>query len=291
MITNAIEKALAQKIGCMQVQGRGDITQGIANQYFMYDTDKGKFFVKTRHTTDPTAVAAEARALQLIDETGSLRVPLPNYYGTCKDECFIILQYIELFPHTETSMGRLGRQLAKMHLTGTQDRFGFDADNTIGPTPQVNKWQDDWIKFFREQRLECQQQLIEERYQDQELVSKVERVIEKMPDFFRGITVAPSLLHGDLWHANTAADKEENPVVFDPASYYGHHEADLCMAEMFGGFLPCFFEAYHEVIPRSQGFDKRQKLYRLYHALNHYNIFGVGYRKMCLALIDEILST
>lgn len=290
MITNAIEKALAIKIGCMQVQGRGEISQGIANQYFRYDTDKGPFFVKTRHSPDITPIAAEARALQLIDETSSLRVPLPNYYGTCKDECFLILEYIELFPHTETSMARLGRQLAKMHLIGTNDRFGFDMNNTIGTTPQINDWCDDWIEFFREQRLECQLQLIDERYHDQELLSSAERILEKLPNFFKGITIAPSLLHGDLWYANTGADKNENPVIFDPASYYGHHEADLCMAEMFGGFPPAFFEAYHEEIPQADGFDTRQKLYRLYHALNHYNIFGIGYRNMCITLIDELLS-
>jgi protein-ribulosamine 3-kinase len=290
MITNAIEKALSKKIGCMQVQGPNETTQGVANQYFKYDTDKGVFFVKTQHSPDITPFAAEARALQLIDETNTIRVPLPNYYGTCKDECFLILENIDLFPHTETSMALLGQQLAQMHMKGKESRFGFDMNNTIGATPQINDWSEEWVEFFREQRLECQLQLIEDRYHDNELLSAAERIIEKLPHYFQGVAITPSLLHGDLWHANTAADKEGQPVVFDPSSYYGHSEADLCMAKMFGGFPPAFFEAYHAVIPQAPGFESRQKLYSLYHALNHYNIFGVGYRKSCLQLLSELLT-
>ena len=38
--------------------------------------------------------------------------------------------------------------------------------------------------------------------------------------------VKPSILHGDLWSGNIGAVDGE-PSIFDPASYYGHHEAEF----------------------------------------------------------------
>ena len=44
------------------------------------------------------------------------------------------------------------------------------------------------------------------------------------------------ILHGDLWSGNVGYDRiTESPVIYDPSSYYGHGEADLGIARMFGG--------------------------------------------------------
>ena len=290
MITHAIEKALTAKIGCVKMTGKPTGTHSIANQFFIYETEKGTFFVKTRHGDNIEPFAAEAVALQLIDETKTVRVPLPHYYGYCDDECFLILEYIELFPHTDTSMALLGEQLANLHLQKKEKRFGFGYPNLVGPTPQLNDWHEDWGEFFRIQRLEPQLELIEFQYQDKELLSLAERLFERMPSFFQGINVTPSLLHGDLWVANTATDKEGTPLLFDPASYYGHHEVDLSLMELFGGFSPSFFEAYHRLIPKEEGFLKRQQLYRLYPLLNHYNLFGKNARAPCINTIFTLLD-
>ena len=59
-------------------------------------------------------------------------------------------------------------------------------------------------------------------------------------------------------------------VAFDPASFYGHHEYDLAIAGMFGGFTRAFYDAYHKEIPKEKGFDKRHELYKLFHHLNHW---------------------
>ena len=41
--------------------------------------------------------------------------------------------------------------------------------------------------------------------------------------------VRPSVLHGDLWAGNYAA-VDSRPAIFDPATYYGHHEAEFGMS-------------------------------------------------------------
>ena len=53
-----------------------------------------------------------------------------------------------------------------------------------------------------------------------------------MGDFFQGIDIKPSLLHGDLWSGNYG-QVDSNPVIYDAASFYGHHEYDLGIAGMY----------------------------------------------------------
>lgn len=100
----------------------------------------------------------------------------------------------------------------------------------------------------------------------------------------------PSLLHGDLWSGNVAADACGNPVLFDPATYYGDREADIAMSELFGRFDQRFYDAYQEAWPRDPGYDRRRTLYNLYHVLNHFNLFGGGYAGQVAGMIEDLLA-
>ncbi|OBS71001.1 hypothetical protein A6R68_00498 [Neotoma lepida] len=110
----------------------------------------------------------------------------------------------------------------------------------------------------------------------------------KIPDLFSGIEIVPSLLHGDLWCGNVAED-DQGPIIYDPASFYGHSEFELAIALMFGGFPRPFFTAYHRKIPKAPGFDKRLLLYQLFNYLNHWNHFGREYRSPSLGMMRKLL--
>ncbi len=61
-----------------------------------------------------------------------------------------------------------------------------------------------------------------------------------IPLLLRNIDPPPttSILHGDLWSGNAGYDKTTGQaVIFDPACYFGHNEADLGIMHMFGGRL------------------------------------------------------
>eukprot|EP00420_Gonyaulax_spinifera_P003688 CAMPEP_0197935898 /NCGR_PEP_ID=MMETSP1439-20131203/114079_1 /TAXON_ID=66791 /ORGANISM="Gonyaulax spinifera, Strain CCMP409" /LENGTH=97 /DNA_ID=CAMNT_0043558853 /DNA_START=1 /DNA_END=290 /DNA_ORIENTATION=- len=87
--------------------------------------------------------------------------------------------------------------------------------------------------------------------------------------------VTPSVLHGDLWSGNYA-NSPDGAVIFDPAVYYGHHEAEWGMS-WCAGFSGDFWAGYREVIPEAPLFKRRRALYEAYHIINHYNLFGGGY--------------
>jgi fructosamine-3-kinase len=72
-------------------------------------------------------------------------------------------------------------------------------------------------------------------------------------------------------------DAQGNPVLIDPAVYYGDREAEIAFTELFGGFSARFYAAYNEAWPLDHSYADRRDLYNLYHLLNHLNLFGEGY--------------
>jgi fructosamine-3-kinase len=71
--------------------------------------------------------------------------------------------------------------------------------------------------------------------------------------------------------------------------YYGDHEADLAMTELFGGFGSEFYRAYRQEWPLDDGYPRRRTLYNLYHILNHLNLFGGGYAGQAEQMMDSLL--
>ena len=171
-----------------------------------------------------------------------------------------------------------------------QAYFGWHIDNTIGSTPQHNDREHDWPTFWQQQRLAKQLTFAANNGAGGSLQKKGQKLLENLAVFFDGYTPIPSLLHGDLWSGNAAADEQGNPVMFDPASYYGDRETDIAMTELFGGFNTDFYSAYQAEYPLDSGYKVRKTLYNLYHILNHFNLFGGGYQSQAESMIDILLA-
>ena len=82
-------------------------------------------------------------------------------------------------------------------------------------------------------------------------------------------------------------DDKGEPCLIDPAVYYGHREADLAMTMIFGGFDSKFYSSYLEEYPLPAGWEHRSDIYKLYHIMNHLNIFGTGYYSQVIRLINS----
>uniref|UniRef100_A0A8D8PPN0 protein-ribulosamine 3-kinase n=1 Tax=Cacopsylla melanoneura TaxID=428564 RepID=A0A8D8PPN0_9HEMI len=83
---------------------------------------------------------------------------------------------------------------------------------------------------------------------------------------------------------------ESEAYMYDPAVFYGHHEYDLAISSMFPGFRQQFYDAYHALIPKAPGFEDRQRVYQLFHYLNHWNHFGGGYKSSSLSIMRNLAS-
>jgi fructosamine-3-kinase len=260
----------------------------INNAVLLEDGDR-RYFVKLNSAARAEMFAAEAEGLSELSRARAVRVPQPVCHGIAGDQAFLALEYLDLQAADETAQERLGRELAALHRT-TRPRFGWGRDNTIGSTLQSNRPADDWLEFWRAQRLGFQIDLAGRNGYGRGLAAKGERLAERLGDLFGVYRPVASLLHGDLWAGNVAATSKRAPVLFDPAVYFGDRETDLAMTELFGGFSRRFYDAYREAWPLDPGYEVRRVLYNLYHVLNHLNLFGGAYLAQADRMLDRLLA-
>lgn len=269
---------------------RRGVGGGSINEACVLEAAGRRFFVKINDARHEDMFAAEYAGLTALAVPGVIRVPTPVCLGESGQRAFLVMEYISLARSAgRDGMRLLGEQLAALHRCGDQ-RFGWYRDNTIGSTPQVNTREQDWLRFWGRHRLAPQLALLRRHGHAGELDAPLQRLIESLPAFFPGYHPQPSLLHGDLWSGNYGMDEQGQPVIFDPAVYYGDREADIAMTELFGGFGADFYHAYDAAWPLDPGYSTRKTLYNLYHILNHVNLFGGGYLSQAMNMTRSLLS-
>lgn len=261
---------------------------GCINNATVLEGGRRRYLVKHNDRTRLDMFVAEAEGLGALLAAGAVRVPAPVCWGASAEMAFLVLEYLDLSAPRAASQAKLGRQLARLHRV-TQPRFGWHRDNTIGSTPQLNGYTAHWPEFFRDRRLGVQLDLAA-RNGYAHLAARGERLLASLDLLLRGHAVAASLLHGDLWSGNVAETVAGEPVIFDPAVYFGDREADLAMTQLFGGFADAFYRAYVQEWPLAPGYETRRTLYNLYHVLNHLNLFGRSYLAQAERMLDQLLA-
>ncbi len=262
---------------------------GCINRAYRVEGSGRRFFVKLNNASAAAMFEAEAAGLREILATRTLSAPAPLCWGKNSDEAWLVLEYLEMNHTGRSDAAAFGRGLAAMHRFSSHE-FGWVRDNTIGSTPQINKFTSNWVRFWRECRLHYQLQLAKANGYAGRLQNQGEQLMEQLDLFFPGSQPVPSLLHGDLWAGNYSFDSSAKPVVFDPAVYYGDRETDIAMTELFGGFPGAFYAAYHEAYPLAPEYETRKTLYNLYHILNHLNLFGGAYLRQAEQMMGKLLA-
>ena len=286
----AIAREIAAQIGadCAPEPETG-VSGGSIHRSYRWRCGETPLFVKVADQRGGAGLEAEAQGLMELVRAQAVRVPHVRARGSIGRSAFLALEWIESRPAGRVAEYRLGEQLAAQHRV-TAAQFGLAADNFIGRTRQQNGCLEDWAEFFRERRLRPQLALAVQSGFAQLLEAPGERLLESMDALLAGHRPRASLLHGDLWAGNWLANEHDEPVIFDPAVYYGDREADLAMTRLFGGFGRAFYDAYRTDSPLSAGHAVRAELYNLYHVLNHANLFGGGYARQARASIDRLLA-
>jgi protein-ribulosamine 3-kinase len=271
-----------------EMRGAAPVGGGSINEsYRLEGADGTRYFLKLNDSRHLAMFIAEAAGLEAIAATNTIRVPLPITHGSAGGQSYLVLEHLELSSRGNAKL--LGDQLASLHRCSSS-QYGFAQDNFIGTTPQPNLWQDNWIDFWREQRLGFQLRLAAQNGYGGQLQSLGTKLQDALPAFFEGYTPKPSLLHGDLWSGNHAFLADGTPAIFDPAVYYGDRECDLAMTELFGGYGTDFYAAYRAAYPLDSGYATRRELYNLYHILNHANLFGGGYAGQAARIMQKLLA-
>jgi len=269
------------------IEQKRTVSGGCINQGYVVTGNGLTYFVKINQASQPEMFIAESLGLQQMSATQTIRVPQTICWGIAEKSSYLVLEWLEFGGETSGSWLEMGRKLAEMHRHGNSSQFGWERDNTIGSTMQLNPWTNHWADFFAENRIGYQLKLAQRKGGN---FTNYQEIIEKTRDYLKNRNPKPSLVHGDLWSGNAAVLKTGEPVIFDPATYYGDHEVDLAMTELFGGFPAAFYRGYQENFPLDPGYSDRKTLYNLYHVLNHFNLFGGGYGSQAERMIAQIFA-
>ncbi|MGK7904492.1 MAG: fructosamine kinase family protein [Hormoscilla sp.] len=275
-----------------EIDSQRSVAGGCINQGYRVTGGDRTYFIKLNSASEIAMFAAEAEGLKQMHQTKTIRVPQPLCVGTEGNYAYIVMEWLELGSGNSQAWEEMGRQLAAMHRctppTETENGgFGWDQNNTIGSTPQINSWTADWAEFFAKHRLGYQFKLARSRGGN---FPQKDKLLTAIPELLASHQPQPSLVHGDLWGGNAACTVTGEPVIIDPATYVGDREVDIAMTELFGGFPAAFYRGYNEAFPLDAAYKKRKTLYNLYHILNHFNLFGGGYGSQANRMISEILA-
>ncbi|GAB4136743.1 MAG: fructosamine kinase family protein [Sphingomonadales bacterium] len=231
-----------------------------------------------------STLTVEAMMLRYLAEHSSLPVPEVLHV----EDDVLVLSFI---PHsgglTATGERAAGRAIAALHDV-TADKYGFDVSTVIGPLLQANDRNDDWMAFFRDQRLlDMGRACLDAGRIDTGDFMRLERLAGKLGALIPRRPAA-CLLHGDLWGGNILGDGDRVAGFVDPAIYYGDPEMDLAFATLFGSVGSAFFVGYQEIRSINKGFfDSRRELYHLWPLLVHVRLFGGGYWGQVEAILSR----
>ena len=264
-----------------------DLGGSSLNGTWRLDFGRERYFVKTHAASRRAMLEAEAEGLRELARPDAVRVPAPITVGSAGSHAFLVLEWLDFGGGGRDAA--LGTALARLHRA-TAEAYGWHRENTIGTTPQDNARTKDWAAFFRDRRIAPQLALAARNGHGGRLQRAGEQLLTAIPLLLAGHAPAASLLHGDLWSGNAARLASGEPVIFDPAVYFGDRETDLAMTELFGGFHSAFYAAYRAAWPIDAGYPVRRTLYNLYHVLNHLNLFGGGYGAQAAAMIGQLLA-
>jgi fructosamine-3-kinase len=284
-IAETITAAIDENFGEYSYQPVGG---GCINQTYRLQNHSYRFFVKVNGADRVEMLRSEFIALKEMQKTRTIAVPTPLCLGATDQYSFLVLEWLDLRnSHQDQDWALMGKHIAQLHKCTSTKGFGWDRDNTIGSTPQINSWHRDWVSFWIENRLKPQLQLAKQKGYYPKVATK--HLWEAVPKLFRDYLPTPSLVHGDLWSGNLSFC-EGVPVIYDPALYYGDREVDIAMTELFGRLPKQFYDSYNQHLPLDRGYVQRRSLYNLYHILNHYNLFGGIYAFQADNLMAEVVA-
>jgi protein-ribulosamine 3-kinase len=265
---------LATNLSSMDISGVGG--GSINDTYRLVVNKTESFFLKINEAAKfPNLFEREKEGLIFLGQQECIRIPAVLFCGKVQEKQVLVLEWIQPGQRPASFWERFGRQLAELHHKSSPE-FGFLSDNFMGALPQINGPLGNWPDFFALRRLQPQTELaIKNGLITAKHALQMETICNDLSSYFPA--EAPSLLHGDLWCGNFMADDQSNPVLIDPAVYFGHRSVDLAMTTLFGGFDKIFYDSYNHHFPFPSNYREQWDICNLYPLLIHLNLFGPSY--------------
>lgn len=284
-----LSNKLGLKISSLQLHSIGG--GSINDTYQVKMNSNRKLFLKLNSIAKyPRLFEKEKNGLEFLDKQKIIHVPAVISCEEIDNYQILLLEWIEGGLKSGDFWKQFGEKLARLHQRTWPNKdggtlFGLDEDNYMGALVQVNHPTDTWIDFFSRYRLQPQIKLATQKgFLQTKHLSAFENLHPRLQEIFGEEN--SSLVHGDLWSGNFMCGQGSEPVLIDPAIYFGHRSMDLAMTTLFGGFDRTFYESYNYHFPFPKNYHAQWDICNLYPLLIHLNLFGAGY----LGQVESILE-
>lgn len=286
-IESNVEKLLSKEFNTdVKIESSDSLGGGYINHASKIKTNVGDFFLKWNANCASDIFQREAESLNELIKASKGKIAVPKVFASkVVDDTpgFLVQEYLQPRYSQSGDDEKLGKGLAIIHKYSSAEH-GFYNDNYCGATQQNNNWNKSWQDFFRDNRLRFLLDLIQkERPLPRNEIQVYEKLLDRLSVLIPEDST-PALIHGDLWSGNYMIT-EKGPALIDPASYYADREMEFAIMTMFGGFSQRFYDAYNSINPLPSDWRDRNKLYQLYHVLNHYYLFGGGYQNQAFQIV------
>ena len=225
----------------------------------------------------------EGAMLEALARLSALPVPQVIH----ADDALLLMTYIESGGGLTAEAQVHGADLVAALHEVTAPTFGFEWDTVIGGLHQPNPFSEQWVPFFREERLMYMGRVgLDAGRLPAPLMTRLESFAGHLEEWLAE-PARPSLIHGDMWTGNVLSAGGRVIGFVDPAIYYADAEIELAFSTLFGTFGDAFFGRYQEHRPLRPGFfEERRDIYNLYPLLVHVRLFGGAY----VASVERTLS-
>ena len=181
---------------------------------------------------------SEFESLKAIHAVVPDFVPKPVAWGkyeTVPDTYFLLFEFVD-FSGEMPEPEEFTKRLAQLHTQSQSPtgKFGFHVTTYAGNLPQYVEWEDSWEVFFTKSLRHAIDLEIKAKGPHPELDILLPILFDKViPRLLRplesdGRSIKPSLVHGDLWFANSGVDAETGTsMIFDACCFYAHNECKL----------------------------------------------------------------
>ena len=203
---------------------------------------------------------------------------------------FLIMEYLENDNDKPDSTNiDFLESIVKIHSVSNR-QYGFGFNTQIGAIKQINNFENNWVYFYSNYRLNDILEIANKRINLGKVINKkILLILNNMKNLIPS-NPKPLLLHGDLWEGNILFKKNKFVGFIDPGSFFGHSEMEVAYLRWFNPpFIDInFLDIYNDKILLDKDYLNYEPIYQLYYALCNVALWDSSYIKEVKKLLDKI---